>query len=68
MVVNKVPSSFDTEQVRQRVSEAYEAEVGAVIPHSDEMMTLASAGVFVHRYPEHPVTAEYKLLLTRLLE
>jgi septum site-determining protein MinD len=68
MVVNKVPSSFDTEQVRQRVSEAYDAEVGAVIPHSDEMMTLASSGVFVHRYPDHLVTTEYKLLLTRLLE
>lgn len=68
MVVNKVPASFDTEQVRQRVSEAYEAEVGAVLPHSDEMMTLASSGVFVHRYPQHPVTAEYTQLLTRLLE
>jgi len=31
--------------------------VAAVLPHSEEMMTLASRELFVVRYPEHPITA-----------
>jgi MinD-like ATPase involved in chromosome partitioning or flagellar assembly len=38
-----------------------------VLPHSDEMMALASAGVFVTRYPEHPITAKLKKVAERLV-
>jgi septum site-determining protein MinD len=31
-----------------------------VMPNSDDLMTLASAGIFVLRYPEHPLTALYE--------
>lgn len=34
--------------------------MAAVLPHSDEMMTLASEGIFVIRYPNHPMTALYQ--------
>jgi hypothetical protein len=47
--------------------QTYRCEVAAVIPHSDEMMTLASAGVFVLRYPDHPVTGLYRQVLSRLM-
>jgi MinD-like ATPase involved in chromosome partitioning or flagellar assembly len=57
VVVNKVPAVFDEAEVKGRVEQAYEAPVAAVLPHSDEMMALASAGVFVTRYPDHPITA-----------
>ena len=56
MLVNKVPSAFDLEDVKARVEQTYKADVGAVLPHSDEMMTLASSGIFSIRYPDHPVT------------
>jgi hypothetical protein len=39
-----------------------------VLPHSDEMMTLASAGVFVLRYPNHPITASLKQVARMLTE
>ena len=52
LVVNKTPESFGLDVVRERVANAYDAEVAAVLPHSDEMMTLASEGIFVLRYPE----------------
>jgi len=67
LVVNKVPQSFDAAQVRARVSEAYRCEVAAVLPHSDEMMALASSGIFVLKYPDHPVTAEYKKVAAQIL-
>ena len=57
VLVNKVPAVFDAAEVRSRVENAYKADVAAVLPHSDEMMTLGSAGLFVLRYPDHPVTA-----------
>jgi MinD-like ATPase involved in chromosome partitioning or flagellar assembly len=56
MLVNKVPSQFDLEDVRTRVEQTYDATVAAVLPHSDEMMTLASSGIFSIRYPDHPMT------------
>lgn len=59
IVVNKTPKIYDFEQVQAQVAKRYNAEVAAVLPHSDEMMALASAGVFAVKYPDHPVTALY---------
>lgn len=55
LVVNKVPAIFDADDVRERVAQAYGHPVAAVIPHSDEMMALASEGIFALRYPDHPI-------------
>lgn len=67
LVVNKCPLSFNAADVKARVEQTYNAEVAAVLPHSDELMTLASAGVFSARYPEHPVTALYRQVARRLV-
>lgn len=67
MVVNKLPQSFSREQVRAQVEQTYKAEVAAMLPHSDEMMTLASAGIFSLKYPTHPMSGEYKLLVDKIL-
>ncbi len=68
MLVNKAPASWDPEQVRKQVEQHYNATVAAVIPHSDEMMTLASAGVFSIKYPDHPVTKNLRTLVNLLEE
>lgn len=60
LIVNKTPQSFDSHDVRRRVEQAYGCEVLAVVPHSDEMMTLASSGIFVLRYRDHPVSELYR--------
>jgi septum site-determining protein MinD len=67
LVVNKVPTVFAQSEVKARVEKIYNAEVAAVLPHSDEMMALASAGVFVTRYPDHPITATLKQVAARLV-
>jgi len=67
LVVNKTPSIFDPEAVKRKVEQAYNCEVAAVLPHSDEMMSLASEGIFVLRYPDHPLTALYKAIVAKLL-
>jgi MinD-like ATPase involved in chromosome partitioning or flagellar assembly len=67
LVVNKVPQTFDTAQVKERVEEAYGAQVGAMLPHSDELMVLASAGIFALHYPDHPITGELRQLVALLM-
>ncbi|MCB0195339.1 MAG: MinD/ParA family protein [Anaerolineae bacterium] len=67
IVVNKTPLVYDFNQVRSQVESLYSAEVAAVMPHSDEMMALASAGVFVLRYPDHEMTRLYKQIAQKLM-
>jgi septum site-determining protein MinD len=66
LMINKVPAVFNTADVKARVEQAYGCEVAATIAHSDELMALASAGLFTLRYPESPVTHELQRLATRL--
>jgi len=67
LLVNKVPACFDPAGVQAQVEQTYGCEVAAVLPHSDEMMILASAGIFVLRYPDHQITATLKQALAKLL-
>ena len=67
LLVNKVPEVFNFADVRARVEQTYNSEVSAVLPHSDEMMALASAGIFVLQYPDHVVTSSLKQVAARLM-
>jgi MinD-like ATPase involved in chromosome partitioning or flagellar assembly len=67
LIVNKVPEVFDLDEVKSQVEQTYGCEVAAVLPHSDEMMVLASAGIFVLHHPDHPITALLKQALSRLV-
>lgn len=66
LVVNKTPESFDHDEVQRMVEGTYGCEVGAVIPHSDDLMTLASAGILLMRFPKSPLAAIYRRLGERL--
>jgi len=67
LVVNKVPSCLHPDDLKKKVSETYNCEVAGVIPHSDTMMVLASEGIFVLRYPDHPVTLAYNEITKKLI-
>ncbi len=67
LLVNKAPLSLNPDDVQKQVEQTYNCEVGAVLPHSDEMMVLASEGVFVVRYPDHPITKSLQKVAERLL-
>ena len=59
---NRAVGAFDHQDVRRRVSETYGCQVAAVIPHSDALMALASAGVFIMRHPKLPLSRIYREL------
>ena len=66
LMVNKVPVMLMNE-VKQRIEKLYNCEVAVVVPHTDELMTLASSGIFSLRYPDHPVTSLYKKMAERVM-
>ena len=68
LIVNKVPSVFDADQLKAEVEQIYDAPVAAVLPHSDELMVLASGGIFSLRYPDHPLAELYKQAAARMME
>lgn len=68
LMVNKVPAVLDVGDVKARVEQTYQCQVAAVLPHADEMMALASAGIFVLQYPDHSITAALKYVARLLVE
>ena len=67
LLVNKTPAAFAPAEVQARVEQTFDCTVAAVLPHADEMMTLASNGIFVVHYPDHPMTALYRTGVDQLL-
>jgi MinD-like ATPase involved in chromosome partitioning or flagellar assembly len=62
LVVNKVPPGMDRDGLKQKVESAYQARVVAMMPLNHEIVRLASHGIFINRYPEHPFTRELRLV------
>jgi MinD-like ATPase involved in chromosome partitioning or flagellar assembly len=67
LVVNKAPLILEPEAIRIKVEQTYGCEVAAVLPHSDDLMNLASEDIFVWRYPNHPISALYRQVATKLI-
>lgn len=68
LLVNKVPQSYDMGEVVARVARTYQCEVGAILPHSDEMMALASTGIFSLRYPTSDLSASLRRMAMRVMD
>lgn len=66
LIVNKAPAILDPQAVQAKVEQTYGCPVAAVLPHSDEMMNLASGGIFSLQYPDHPLTGLYHQIAARL--
>jgi MinD-like ATPase involved in chromosome partitioning or flagellar assembly len=66
IVVNNAPPNLEAAAVRSNVERAYGCEVAAVLPHTDEMMNLASEDIFVARYPDHPLSDQYRNIAAAL--
>ena len=66
LVINKMPKVFNFDDVRERVEKAYDCNVAAILPHSDQMMALASSDIFSLRFPEHEITKELEKVVAQL--
>jgi MinD-like ATPase involved in chromosome partitioning or flagellar assembly len=68
LIVNKTPALFSPDVVQTKVGEAFDKTVVGVLPHSDEMMALASQSVFFVKYPDDPLTKLFKQVAVGLME
>jgi len=66
LVVNKVLTEFDFAEVKKRVSHTYDCEVAGVLPLSEDMIRLGSAGIFSLRFPKHPLTRVIEEIAAKL--
>ena len=66
LLVNKTPGSLNPDALAEQVEKAYGCKVAAVLPHSDEMMELASRGLFSLEMPSHPITARLQHVASQL--
>lgn len=68
LIANVVSPDFDPVQLKSELERAYQYPVAAVLPHAQEMLALASGGVFVLHYPEHPITLALQRVVDGLLK
>lgn len=67
LVVNKLLSSFDPEKIRQEVEKTYQVPVVGVLPLSEDMVRLGSAGVFCLQYPDHPLAQRIREIAAKIV-
>lgn len=66
LMVNKSPNSLNPTALAEQVQEAYGCKVMAVLPHSDEMMELASRGLFFLEQPSHTISEKYREIAAQI--
>jgi len=67
LVINQVSAALDQAALQAQVEQTYGCPVAVVLPHSDELMALGSDGLFVLRFPAHPLVALYGRLVDRFM-
>ncbi len=67
ILLNKVPPGTDTQTLRQYVESQYKAPVAGILPLNSEIVRVASGGIFVNRFPDHPFTAELRCVADKVL-
>ena len=68
LAINKVHSQLNRDALKQKVEETYGETVAGVFPLSEEMVRLASEGVFGVKYPEHSVSQEFRQVAQQVME
>ncbi|MES1021299.1 MinD/ParA family protein [Gloeocapsa sp. BRSZ] len=68
LAINKAYSKLNIEALKQKVEETYNETVAGVFPLSEDIVQLASEGVFCVKFPEHPVSQEFRKVAQQIVE
>lgn len=68
LIINKVLESMNTIALKKKVEEAYNTTVAGIFPLSEDVVKLASEGVFCLKYPDHPLTQEFLSVTRQIIE
>jgi MinD-like ATPase involved in chromosome partitioning or flagellar assembly len=67
LALNPAPAALDVDQARLELEKVYGCPVGAVLPHSDGLMTQASGGLVTLEAPDDPYSLALNGLVNQLL-
>lgn len=68
LLLNKASPSFERSSLERQVAERYGAPMAGLFYENDEMLRLASSGVFGLHYRDHPFTQEVQKVAQQLLQ
>lgn len=68
LAINKAHSKLNLAALKQKVEETYTETVAGVFPLSEDVVQLASEGVFCVKYPEHHVSQEFQKVAQQITE
>src|SRR5438876_465703 len=67
LVMNKALPKLDFKNLKQQVQATYNAPVAGILPVSEEMIELGSAGLFSLAYPDHPYSQGVREVAAQIL-
>jgi MinD-like ATPase involved in chromosome partitioning or flagellar assembly len=68
LAINKAHSKLNLDVLKQKVEQTYGESVVGVFPLSEDVVKLASEGVFCVKYPEHPISQEFLKVAQHIAE
>lgn len=68
LLLNKASQSFERSSLEKQITDLYGAPMSGLFYENDEMLQLASSGVFCLHYPDHPFTQEVRQVMQQLLQ
>jgi len=68
LAINKAHSKLNLAALKQKVEETYGETVAGVFPLSEDLVQLASEGVFCVKYPDHPISQEFRKVAQQIIE
>ena len=67
LVVNKALADFDFDALRSEIERTYDLPVAGILPLSEDVVRLASRGVFCVEQPDHPISKEIARIAERVV-
>jgi MinD-like ATPase involved in chromosome partitioning or flagellar assembly len=67
IVASQTPAVYTSPQIEQQVKNAYQCPLLMSLPHSQDVIELAGADVFLLRYPNHPIAAQLNQAAANLM-
>lgn len=68
LAINKAYDKLDRQVLKQKVEETYGETVAGVFPLSEDVVELASEGIFYTKNPEHLVSQEFLKVAQQIME
>jgi MinD-like ATPase involved in chromosome partitioning or flagellar assembly len=59
LAINKVYSKLNFDTLKTKVEDTYHERVAGIFPFSEDMIELASEGIFCLKFPNHPLSQEF---------